>query len=161
MTRSRHGSFKLQSSFELLVTLSFGLAILLPLVVLAFVQLANANTSLSTIEAQQSASKLANIATIVGGEGPPAKQLVQIQVPPNIQYIYVGSSQQGVIGHEIIFVVRAPTGLSYVTSYTPVNVSGSLGGIVAPGTYLVNLTAQSVCPNSNTPAPCVYLSPVI
>lgn len=148
-----------QSSFELLVTLAFGLAILMPLVIIAFIQLASANTSLAAIESQQAASKLANIATLVGSEGPPAKQLVQIQVPPNVRFIYVGNVNN-TVGHEIIFVITSPTGLSYVTSYTPVNVSGMLGGIASTGTYLVNVTAFASCP-SNAVVQCVYLTPKV
>jgi len=148
---------RLQSSFELLITLSFGLAVLMPVVVIAFLQLSSANVSLSSIESQQAASKLASVAAAVAAEGSPAKQIVQISVPPNVRYIYVGNVTNGV-GHEIIFVVVAPSGPSYVTAYTPANVSGSLGGISSAGTYLVNVTAVSACP-SNTQLPCVYLSP--
>ncbi len=148
---------RLQSSFELLVTLAFGLAILMPLVIIAFIQLASANTSLTSIESQQASSKLASIATLVGSEGPPAMQLVLLQVPPNVRFIYVGNVNN-TVGHEIIFVLNSPTGLSYVTSYTPVNVSGSLGGVASTGTYLINVTAYSSCP-SNTNVPCVYMTP--
>ena len=152
-------SLKLQSSFELLITLAVGLAVLLPIVAIAFIQIANANSSISSIEAQQAASKLASIATLVGSQGPPAKQVTQVQIPTGVRYIYVGALNNGV-GHEIIFVVDAPSGVSYVTAYTPVNVSGNLGGIVAPGTYLVNATALSACPRASQYA-CVYMSPVV
>ncbi|VVB76693.1 Uncharacterised protein [uncultured archaeon] len=152
-------SKRLQSSFELLITLSLGLAVLMPIVIIAFIQLANSNTALSSVESQQAASKLSSIATLVGSEGAPAKQLVQISVPPNVKAIYVGT-MNNTIGHEIIFVVSAPSGSSYVTSYTPVNVSGSLGGISSTGTYLVNVTALSSCP-TNGALPCVYLSPKV
>ncbi len=156
---SKHAFVKAQSSFELLMTLSLGLAVLLPLVILAFIQIASANSTLSSIEAQQAASKLASSATLVGSEGVPAKELVEIQVPPGVQYIYVGNINNG-IGHEIIFVIRAPTGQSYVTAYSPLNISGNLGSLVSPGTYLVNVSAQSSCPN-NLPEPCVYLAPTV
>ena len=150
---------KAQSSFELLITLSVGLAILLPVVAVAFMQLANASSSLSATESQQAADKLSSVATLVGSEGPPAKQVVQVQIPPGVRYIYVGT-KANTPGHEVIFVVGAPTGLSYITSYTPVNVSGNLGGISAAGAYLVNVTAYSSCPHS-TQLPCVYMSPVV
>ena len=153
---ARNRGPRLQSSFELLITLSFGLAILMPLVVIAFIQLSNANVSLSSIESQQAASKLASTATLIASEGAPAKQIVQISIPPNVRYIFIGNVTNG-IGHEIIFEVSAASGLSYVTAYTPASVSGSLGGISSAGTYLVNVTAMSACP-SNTIMPCVYLS---
>lgn len=150
---------KSQSSFELLVTMTFGLAILLPLVVIAFMQLSNSSSSLASAEAQQAANKLSNVAVLVGSEGPPAKQLVQINVPPNVEYLYVGTGTNGV-GHAIIFVIRAPTGSSYITAYTPVNVSGNLGGEVNSGSYLINVSAQANCPNDIS-LPCVYMSPIV
>ena len=98
--KSRKG----QSSLELLITLSFWLIILLPIVVLAFVQIAASSSTLSTTEAQQTASKLASIAQVVGSEGSPAKQLVLIQVPQSVSNIYIGTPSGGV-GHEVVFVV--------------------------------------------------------
>lgn len=150
---------KSQSSFELLVTMTFGLAILLPLVVIAFLQLSNSNSSLSSAEAQQAAGKLASIATLVGTEGPPAKQLVQIQIPPDVEYIYIGTSKD-TVGHEVIFVIRSPNGQSYITSYSPINISGNVGGEVNQGTYLFNVSATASCP-SNANLPCVYISAII
>jgi hypothetical protein len=147
-----------QSSFELLITLAFGLAVLLPIVVIAFMQMASSSSSLAAIESQEAASKIASIASFVGSEGPPAKQVIQIEVPPGVQYIYVGS-QTGSVGHLIIFMVRSSSGLSSVTAYTPVNVSGNLGGISSSGTYLVNLTATSSCPTAPN-VPCVYITPL-
>ena len=139
--------------------MTFGLAILLPVVVIAFLQLSNSNTSLSSAEAQAASSKLTNVAALVGTEGPPAKQFVQINMPPGVQYIFIGTSHDGV-GHEVTFVIRSPTGPSYITSYSPVNVSGNVGGEVNSGTYLFNVSAQSSCP-TNPQLPCVYISPVI
>lgn len=153
-------NFKQQSSLELLITLSFGLAILLPIVIIAFIQVSNSNTSLSAIESQQAASKLSSVATLVGSEGPPARQLVQINVPPGVQNIYVGNTMVGGVGHEIIFQIVSALNSSYVTTYTPVNVSGNLGGISTQGTYLVNVTAQSQC-LSNPSVQCVYMQPVV
>ena len=149
---------KLQSSFELLLTLSFGLAILLPVVVIAFIQISNANTSLSSAESQQSASTLANLASIVGSEGPPAKIVTSINVPPGVQNIYVGNTING-IGNLITFVIVSAAGPSYVTVYTPVSVSGYLGEITSPGTYLVNVSAMSVCP-SDPSRNCVYITAI-
>ncbi len=149
---------KLQSSFELLLTLSFGLAILLPVVVIAFIQISNANTSLSSAESQQSASTIASLASIVGSEGPPAKIVTQINIPPGVQNIYVGNTTNG-IGNLITFVIVSAAGPSYITEYTPVSVSGYLGEITSPGTYLVNISAVAICP-SNPNRNCVYITAV-
>lgn len=146
---------KAQSSLELLITLSFGLIVLLPIVALAFIQMASSTSTLSTAEAQQAASKLASIATAVGSQGFPAKPLVLVQVPPNVNNIFVGNTANGV-GHEIIFIVSTNGGPSYVTAYTPVNVSGYLQNILQTGTYLVNVSAQNSCP-SQASVPCVYM----
>jgi hypothetical protein len=149
-----------QSSFELLLTLSFGLAILLPIVAVAFLQIATSNTSLATIEAQQAASKIASVSTFIGNEGAPAKQVAQVQIPPGVLNIYVGSLN-GSIGHEIIFTVSSQSGTSYVTAYTPVNVSGEIGGLSLAGTYLLNISAQNICPRQQLQVPCVYIAPLV
>jgi hypothetical protein len=147
---------KAQSSLELLITLSFGLIILLPIVVLAFIQISSSTSTLSSTEAQAAASKLASVATSVGSQGFPAKQLTLIDVPPDVRGIFVGSLSNG-IGHEIIFEVSTNAGLSYVTAYTPVNVSGYMEQLSQSGTYLVNVSAQNSCP-SDSSLPCVYIS---
>lgn len=152
----RYSSKKGQSSLELLVTLSFGLIILLPIVVLAFIQVSTSTSTLAATEAQGTATKLADVSAAIGSQGFPAKQLVLIQVPPNVKDIYIGSQSNGV-GHEIVFVVSTNAGLSYVSAYTPVNVSGSLSQSVNTGTYLINVSAQNYCP-SNPTVPCVYIS---
>jgi hypothetical protein len=149
---------KSQASFELLITLALGLSILLPIVAYAFLQIANSSSSLASVEAQQAASKLSTVATLVGSEGPPSRQVVQVQIPPGVENIYVGTENNS-IGHEIIFTVRSPNGLSYITSYTSVNVSGNIGGISLPGTYLINETSFNTCP-FQVPVPCVYITPV-
>ncbi len=154
---ARNRRIAAQSSFELLVTLAFGLAILLPLVVLAFIQLSSSSSSLTSVQAQQVANKLSSAATQVGSEGPPARQVTQIEMPSGVRFVYVGNLNNSV-GHEIVIVISSPTGLSYITAYTPANVSGQLGGITATGTYLINVTATSSCP-SNPGVACVYMSP--
>ncbi len=146
-----------QSSLELLITLSFGLIILLPIVVLAFIQIATSSSTLAATEAQEAASKLASVASVVGAQGFPAKQLTLLQVPPDVADIYVGSENGG-IGHEIVFVVRTTAGASYVTAYSPVNVTGYLGSLTSQGTYLVNITAYDSCP-ANRFIPCVEMQP--
>ena len=147
---------KSQSSLELLITLAFGLIILLPIVVLAFIQISNSSSTLSATEAQAAAQKIAAVATSVSSQGPPAKQLVLIQMPQGITNIYVGSITN-TAGHEIIIVVSTNAGPSYVTAYTPVNVSGSLTNDKAPGVYLVNVSAQSSCP-TNPATSCAYIA---
>ena len=152
-TRSKRA----QSSFELLITVSFGLIILIPVVVLAFIQISASNSNLAATEAQAAASKLASIATSIGAQGYPAKQLALIQVPPNVQNVYVGTQGNGV-GHSIIFVITTSGGTSDVTAYTPINVSGLLASVSVQGTYLINVSAQNTCP-SNPSLPCVYMQP--
>jgi uncharacterized protein (UPF0333 family) len=146
---------KAQSSLELLITLSFGLIILLPIVVLAFIQISNSTSTLSTTESQAAAATIADIATEIGSQGYPARQLVLIEVPPSVQNIFVGNQTNGV-GHAIIFVVNTNAGPSYVSAYTPVNVSGYISQLAQPGTYLINISAQNSCP-SNPSVQCVYI----
>ncbi|MGC8651914.1 MAG: hypothetical protein ACP5UH_01535 [Candidatus Micrarchaeia archaeon] len=144
-----------QSSLELLITLSFGLIILLPIVVLAFIQIASSSSTLSSTQAEAAAAKLASISAQVGSEGFPAKQLVLLQVPANVNNIFVGTTTNGV-GHVIIFVLSTGSGPDYVTAYTPVNVSGYIEELSQVGTYLVNVSAMNSCP-SDPSVPCVYI----
>ncbi|MEM0142934.1 MAG: hypothetical protein QXL94_03135 [Candidatus Parvarchaeum sp.] len=129
----------------------------MPIVVLAFIQIATSTSTLATTEAQEAASKLASVAAVVGAQGFPAKQLTLLQVPPDVADIYVGTESGG-IGHEVVFVVRTTAGASYVTAYSPVNVTGYLGSLVSQGTYLVNVTAYNSCPNDRF-VPCVEMQP--
>lgn len=152
----KRGMQKSQSSLELLITLSFGLIILLPIIVLAFLQVSSSTSAISSAQVQNAASKLASVATAVGSQGPPAKQLVLLQIPPGVQSIYLGTLSNGV-GHQITFVVGTSGGSSYVTAYSPVNVSGNLGADTLTGTYLVNVSAQASCPTS-TGFACVYIT---
>ncbi len=151
----RSAGMHAQSSLELLLTLSFGLIILLPIVVFAFIQISTSSSTLATTEAQQAATKIAQIATEVGTQGPPAKEVVSVQVPPNVQSIFVGSLNGGA-GHEIIFNVSTSAGISTITAYTPVNVSGNLANMESTATYLVNVSAMASCP-SNPSISCVYI----
>ncbi len=145
-----------QSSLELLITLAFGLIILLPIVVLAFIQISNSSSTLATTEAQAAASKLASVSASIGAQGAPAKQLVLMQIPQQVQNIYVGTLQN-TPGHVITIVINTNAGLSYVTAYTPVNVSGYLQGDTSPGVYLVNVSVQNNCP-TNAGISCVYIA---
>ncbi len=158
MKRKNNGILhKGQSSLELLVTLSFGLIILLPIVALAFLQISSSSSTLSATAAQQVGSKLATVASLVGSQGPPARQLTTVEMPPGVQNIYVGTLSNG-IGHYIIITISTTGGLDDIVSYTPVNVSGNIGGLSSQGTYLLNVSADAQCP-SNLAVSCVYISP--
>lgn len=150
-------SQKAQSSLELLVTLAFGIIVLLPIVIIAFIQISASTSNLAVSEAQASSTKLASVAASVGAQGPPAKQLIIVDVPPDVQNIEVGN-QNGGIGHAIIFVVNTNAGPSDVVAYSPVNVSGAMGSASSEGSYLINVSAQSSCPSSPQ-VPCVYITP--
>ena len=158
MKRKNNGILhKGQSSLELLVTLSFGLIILLPIVALAFLQISSSSSTLSATAAQQVGSKLATVASLVGSQGPPARQLTTVEMPPGVQNISVGTLSNG-IGHYIIITISTTGGLDDIVSYTPVNVSGNIGGLSSQGTYLLNVSADAQCP-SNLAVSCVYISP--
>jgi uncharacterized protein (UPF0333 family) len=148
--------FKAQSSLELLITLTFALIILLPIITIAFVQVSNSASALSTTEAEASAEKLASVATAVGSQGYPAKQLTIIEIPQNVKAIYIGTLTNG-LGHEITFIINTNSGPSFISAYTSVNISGSLTGVTSEGVYLVNISAQNICP-SYPSQPCVYIT---
>lgn len=147
-----------QSSLELLITVSFALIILLPIVIIAFVQISSSSANLAVGEAQASATKLAEVAANVGAQGVPARQLVLVDIPPNIQQITIGNTIGGV-GRQIIFVVSTNAGPSDAVAYVPLNVSGGnvgLSSVLSQGTYLINVSAQNPCPIGPA-APCVVI----
>ncbi len=153
-------SLRGQSSLELLITVSFALIILLPIVILAFVQMASTSSNLATGEAQAAATKLAEVAVNVGAQGAPAKQLILIDMPPDVQQIIIGNSLAVPgLGHQIIFVVNTNAGLSDAVAYVPINVTGSLATVISQGTYLVNVSAQSPCTYAGAQTPCVVIAP--
>ena len=147
---------RLQSSLELLITISFGIMILLPIIVIGFMQITNSNSTLSATVAQQSSNKLASAAASVASSGPGSKEMVLIQIPPNIKSILIGNNTNGV-GHEIKIIVYTTGGNSDIISYTLVNVSGNLGADTLQGQYLVNVSDMGQCP-SEPSVPCVYIS---
>jgi uncharacterized protein (UPF0333 family) len=160
-SNSFRNSKKGQSSLELLITLSFGLIILLPIVILAFIQIASSSSTLSTTEAQATASKIASVAVSVGSEGYPAKELTLVNIPDNVKEVYAGGIND-VEGHEIIIVVETDVGNDYVTVYSPIRVEGStsLSSISSQGQYLINISALNSCPpGTSGGSPCVYISP--
>ncbi len=146
---------KAQSSLELLITLSFGLIILLPIVAMAFIQMSASSSTLSATASQQAASKLATVSTLVGSQGYPARQLTTMEVPPGVQNIHVGDLANGV-GHEIIFTIITAGGPDDILAYSPVSISGNIGALSSPGIYLLNISAEQKCP-TNPSIPCVYI----
>lgn len=149
----------LQASLELLLMLSFGLAVLLPVAVFGFVQLAATSASAAAVQAAGAANKLAYTAAVVASQGYRTQTYATIQVPEGVRGIYVGSLNN-TVGREIVFVLSTNAGNSSVGVYTLVNVSGNLTSIESPSTYLINVSAQGSCP-SNPNLPCVYISPVL
>lgn len=151
-----------QSSLELLITVSFALIILLPIVIIAFAQIASSTANLATGEAQAAATKLAEVAANVGAQGAPAKQLVIIDMPTNMQTIVIGGGAcNSGVGKQIEFVVSTNAGPSDAVAYVPVNVTGCLTSILLRGTYLVNVSAENVCPitpgSPGSAVPCVQI----
>lgn len=160
MNNRRNANQRGQSSLELLITVAFGLVILLPIVVLALVQISASSSNLAVSEAQAAATKLAEASVTIGSQGYPAKELVLIQVPQGVTSIIVGKT--GNVGHAITFVVNTNAGSSDAVAYTPVNVTGSLQSAVLEGTYLVNVSAESNCYSISTSLPqipCVSITP--
>ena len=153
--RNKSDRVRAQSSLELLITVSFALIILLPIVMLAFVQIASSTSNLAVGEAQAAATKLAETAVNVGAQGYPAKQLVLIDMPTNMQQVIIGNAVGGV-GREIIFVVSTNGGPSDAIAYVPLNVTTTTSLPLSQGTYLVNVTATTSCPKG-PPVPCVEI----
>ncbi|MCL4383320.1 MAG: hypothetical protein M1168_01785 [Candidatus Marsarchaeota archaeon] len=153
---NKNKNLKLQSSLELLITVGFGLLILIPIVIIGFIEMASSSSILSTSAAQQVTDNLATVSAQIGVEGPGARQLVLIQIPQNVRNISIGSNS--IPSHLIAITVSTSGGNSSIISYSLVNVSGNLTKDILPGQYLVNVSNMAVCP-SDASVSCVYIAP--
>ena len=146
-----------QASLELMITLAFALLMLIPIIVLVFLQTSSGSEELAVDQAQQSVFRLKNAADVIGAQGPPAKATVNIIVPQRLTSITVGSQSSPYIGREIIFSVNARGGTSDVVAVTLYNVTGDLSAYTKSGTYPVSIEAVDDC--LGTGSPCVVISP--
>ena len=128
---------------------------MLPLLLITYFQASNLSEQLSVQQAQQTVSKIANMANIVGSEGAPAKATIQVFIAPNIANITVGNATGG-IGKEVIFNIRTTAGITQIVGIAEYDVAGDLSAIAKPGTYFVTLTAQQNC-TINQEKQCIYI----
>lgn len=148
---------KLQSSIELLVTIGFGLGVLLPFLLIAYSQATTSFTSLVTAQAYATAQKIVTTANIIGSQGEPAKQTIQVFIPQNIKAIYIGSKTQTPgVGPFLDFQIQGVGGVSDIVVYSQVNISGTIR-YMGSGSYLVTLTAFNSCP-LNPSLSCVFIN---
>jgi hypothetical protein len=146
---------KAQASTEIMITVAFVVTIMFPLLLVAYMQSANVSDQLAVQQAQQTATKIANYADIVGSMGYPSKMSVQVFMPPSIDNITVGNSTGGV-GHEIIINMRTSAGVTQIVGLTLTKVAGDLSTIAKPGTYFVQIYAQDNC-TKDIAQNCVYI----
>ena len=146
-----------QASVEFLITFAFAVLMLVPILILVFLQTSSGSEQLAIDQAQQSANKLGNAADFVAAQGPPAKVTINIIIPGRLNGITIGSADAPGIGREIVFEVRTSAGTSEVVATTMYNVSGDLSAYTSPGTYPVELEAVEDC--QGTGWPCVMIRP--
>jgi CBS domain-containing protein len=149
---------KLQSSVELLITVGVALGILLPIILVAYSQASATSLSLNSAQAYATAQKIASIAAIVGSQGEPATQTVQVFIPPRVHAIYIGSKTSQV-GNSITIQLETTGGLSDITAYSPVNVSGTIN-YLGPGIYLLTFRAYNYCPLKPSVS-CVFINSTV
>ncbi len=141
----------------MLVTLAFALLMLIPIIVLVFLQTSSGSEELAIDQAQQSVSRLKNVVDVVGAQGPPAKATLNIIIPERVSRITIGSVAEPPIGKEIVFAVRTRGGDSEVVAVTLYAVAGNLTNYTKAGVYPV--TVESVDDCLGTGNPCVYVRP--
>lgn len=149
-------SEKAQASTEIMITVAFVVTIMFPLLLVAYLQSTNVSDQLGAQQAQQTVTKLANYADIVGAEGYPAKISVQVFMPPNIENITIGNSTAG-IGHELIFNLRTSSGVTQIVGITMTQIAGDLSGVAKVGTYFVKIYAEDNCTQRDPLQSCVYI----
>jgi len=142
---------------ELLITLAFAMMMLIPIIVLVYLQTSSGSEQLSVDQAQQSVNRLKSTVDVVGAEGPPAKATINIIVPQRVTGITVGCVGQHCIGREIVFTVQSAGGETEIVATTLYNVTGDLSAYAHTGTYPVSIEALDMCPG--TGLPCVEIRP--
>ena len=147
---------KAQASTEIMITVAFVVTIMFPLLLIAYLQSTNVSDQLGVQQAQQTATKIANYADIVGAQGDPARITLQVFMPPNIDNITVGNSTNG-IGHELIINLRTSSGVTQVVGVTLTKIAGDLTPIAKPGTYFIKIYAQDNCTQVDPAQSCVYI----
>ncbi|NYZ79157.1 hypothetical protein H0N99_03330 [Candidatus Micrarchaeota archaeon] len=147
---------KAQASTEIMITVAFVVTIMFPLLLIAYMQSANVSDQLAVQQAQQTATKVANYADVVGSEGYPARMSVQVFMPTNIDSITVGNSTGG-IGHELIIKVKTSAGPTQVVALTLTKIAGDLSTIAKPGTYFIKIYAEDNCTQVDPMQNCVYI----
>jgi hypothetical protein len=147
---------KAQASTELIITVIFMITIMLPLLLITYFQTSNLSEQLSIQQAQQTVSKITNMADIVGSEGPPAKMTIQVFIAPNVANITLGNATGG-IGKELIFNVRTSAGITQVVGITLNDIAGDLSTIARPGTYFITITAKQNCTPIDQTKQCIYI----
>jgi len=148
-----------QASTEIMITVAFVVTIMFPLLLIAYLQSTNVSDQLGVQQAQQTVTKIANYADVVGAQGYPSRISVQIFMPPNIQNITVGNSTNG-IGHELIINLRTTSGVTQVVGLTLTKVAGDLSTIARPGTYFIKIYAEDNCTQVDPLQDCVYIERV-
>jgi hypothetical protein len=147
---------KAQASTEIMITVAFVVTIMFPLLLIAYMQSSNVSDQLAVLQAQQTATRIANYADVIGSEGYPAKMSVQVFMPQNINSIIIGNSSSG-IGHELVISVKTSSGPTQVVALTLTDIAGSLSDIAKPGTYFVSIQAEQNCTQVDPTQSCVYI----
>ncbi|MGC9132111.1 MAG: CBS domain-containing protein [Candidatus Micrarchaeia archaeon] len=149
---------RIQSSVELLITVGIALGILLPIILVAYSQASASSLSLNSVQAYATAQKIASVAAIVGAQGEPTQQTIQVFIPPRVHAIYIGS-KTSVVGNSITIQLETTGGLSDITAYSPVNVSGTIN-YLGPGTYFLTVKAYNYCPLKPSVS-CVFINSTV
>ncbi len=147
---------KAQASTEIMITVAFVVTIMFPLLLIAYLQSANVADQLAVQQAQQTATKIANYADVVGAQGYPAKMSIQVFMPQSVGSISVGNATGG-IGHEVIITLRTSAGITQIVGWTVTNIAGDLTTIAKPGTYFIKIYAEDNCTQVDPTQNCVYI----
>jgi len=145
-----------QASLELLITLAFALLMLIPIVLLVYLQTASGSEELAIDQAQQSVSRLKNVVDVIGAQGPPAKATITIIVPQRVSRITIGGTADPYIGREVVFAVGTRGGDTEIVAVTLYNVTGDLSNYTKAGSYPVSVESVDDCAGMG---PCVRVLP--
>ncbi|HIH22294.1 TPA: hypothetical protein HA238_01055 [Candidatus Micrarchaeota archaeon] len=107
----RHGNktSKGQVSSELLIVVAIILVLFIPLIVGFYLKISEVNESISEVQAQLVASRIASLANSIGNLGSSSGVITDIYLPPSIEELNVASLGSG---SEVVIRARVRGGVS-------------------------------------------------
>ncbi len=125
---------KAQVSVEYAMIMGFIVLITIPLIMIYYDNVASSNEEIVSRQVNQISQKIVDAAETVYYLGEPSQTTLKVHIPAGVTEVTIGQKK------EIIFRIRATTGISDIVQVSSVNITGSLPS--TQGIYRITLKAQ-------------------